>query len=100
MIRHFREIEEINMSKARRRGRKKKNKFSFELLGIILVFISILSIGEFGFVGQFIANTLRIFVGETFQLLGVLLGLLGIFYLFNGKNPKIKGHRFIGSLLL
>ncbi|SHE46520.1 DNA segregation ATPase FtsK/SpoIIIE, S-DNA-T family [Atopostipes suicloacalis DSM 15692] len=88
------------MSKKRKRGRKKKKGYSIEILGIIIVFISILAIGEFGFVGNFFANVIRIFVGDTFQLLAVLVGLLGLYYLFVGTNPKFNSHRLRGSILL
>jgi S-DNA-T family DNA segregation ATPase FtsK/SpoIIIE len=88
------------MSKRRKRGRKKKKGYSIELFGIILIFISILAIGEFGFVGYFFANIIRFFVGETYQLFSALGILLGIHYIFYGENPKFSTHRFIGSLLL
>src|SRR5699024_4498497 len=88
------------MSKKRKRGRKKKKGYSIEILGIIIVFISVLAIGEFGFVGHFFANIIRIFVGDTFQLLAVLTGLLGLYYLFVGTNPKFNPHRLGGSILL
>lgn len=88
------------MSKTRKRGRKKKNNYSTEVLGIIIIFISVLAIGEFGFVGQFFANVIRVFVGETYQLLGVLIGILGVHYLFRGDHPKLNTKRFFGSMLL
>lgn len=88
------------MSKTRKRGRKKKKGYSIEVLGIIILFISVLAIGEFGFVGNFFANVLRIFVGDTFQLIAVLLGILGIYYLFKGKAPKFNTQRIFGSILL
>jgi len=88
------------MSKSRKRGAKKKKGYSIELIGIIIIFISVLAIGEFGFVGRFFANIIRFFVGETFQLFSVLGILLGIHYLFYGKNPKPRLNRIIGSVLL
>ena len=88
------------MSKTRKRGRKKKKNYSTEVLGIIIIFISVLAIGEFGFVGQFFANVIRVFVGETYQLLGVLIGILGVHYLFRGDHPKLNTKRFFGSMLL
>jgi len=88
------------MSKSRKRGGKKKKGYSIELIGIIIIFISVLAIGEFGFVGRFFANVIRFFVGETFQLFSVLGILLGIHYLFYGKNPKPRLNRIIGGVLL
>lgn len=88
------------MSKTRKRGRKKKKGYSLELLGIFIIFFSVLAIGEFGFVGRFFSNIIRLFVGETFQLFAVLTILLGLHYVFFGRNPKFKAHRFIGSILI
>src|SRR5690625_596639 len=88
------------MSKARKRGRKKKKGYSIEVLGIIIIFISVLAIGEFGFVGQFFANVIRIFVGDTYQLIAVLIGLLRLHYLFRSKGPKFDTKRLIGSIFL
>jgi S-DNA-T family DNA segregation ATPase FtsK/SpoIIIE len=88
------------MAKSRKRGRKKKKGYSIEIIGIIFIFISVLAIGEFGFVGHFFANIIRFFVGETYQLFSVFGILLGIQYIFYARNPKFTTHRFIGSILL
>lgn len=88
------------MAKSRKRGRKKNKGYSIEIIGIIFIFISVLAIGEFGFVGHFFANAIRFFVGETYQLFSVFGILLGIKYIFNGQNPTFKTNRFIGSILL
>lgn len=88
------------MAKSRKRGRKKNKGYSIEIIGIIFIFISVLAIGEFGFVGHFFANAIRFFVGETYQLFSVFGILLGIQYIFNGQNPTFKTNRFIGSILL
>lgn len=88
------------MSRKGKRGRKKKKDKSLELIGLLLIFLAILVIGEFGFVGQFIANITKVFVGQTFQFFAVLLGVLGSYYIFKGKQPKLTGHRFAGILIL
>lgn len=88
------------MSKKRKRGRKKKKGYSIEILGIFILFVSVLAIGEFGFVGHFFANVIRVVVGDTFQLVAVLFGLLGLYYLFVGTNPKFNPHRLRGSIFL
>lgn len=90
------EIGEIIMS----RKRKRKKNYSTELVGIIFIFISVLAIGSFGFVGRFFANMIRLFVGETYQILAALGVVVGIYYVFNGKSPKFKTNRFIGSIIL
>lgn len=90
------------MARSRRRGRpkKKQSKLSLEIVGAILAFISVLAIGQFGFVGRFFANVFRMFVGETYQVLSILGIGLGLFFLFKGMVPNFKGSRWIGSLLI
>lgn len=89
------------MSKTQKRRRKRKNKsYSLEITGILIIFISVLAIGQFGFVGNFFANILSLFVGETYPIFAVLASLLGLHYIFYGKNPKFSANRFIGSILL
>ena len=88
------------MSKRAKRTRKKKKGYSLEITGIILIFISILAIGQFGFVGRFFANILRFFVGETFQFFSIFIILLGANYLFLGNRPTLKTNRFIGGALI
>lgn len=93
------EIEEIKLSRKKKRRRRKKQAHSVELIGIILIFLAILIIGEFGFVGKFLANITKVFVGTTFQFLGILLILLGSYFIFKGKTPKVKGSPFWGIML-
>lgn len=88
------------MAKTRKRGTKKKKGYSIEVIGIILIFISVLAIGEFGFVGRFFANVIRLFVGETYPLFSIFGILLGIHYIFYGKNPKFKMNRLFGTIML
>ena len=96
----FIESKEIRMSKRAKRTRKKKKGYSLEVIGIILIFISILAIGEFGFVGRFFANIIRFFVGETFQLFFVFFIILGANYIFLGGHPTFKTNRFVGGALI
>ncbi len=88
------------MAKTRKRVTKKKKGYSIEVIGIILIFISVLAIGEFGFVGRFFANVIRLFVGETYPIFSVFGILLGIYYIFYGKNPKFKVNRLFGTIML
>ncbi len=88
------------MSKKRKKSRRKKKDNSLELIGLLFIFLSILVIGELGFVGVFIANIIKIFVGKTFQIFAILIGILGSYYIFKGKKPKLVARRFMGINLL
>lgn len=67
---------------------------------MLFIFIAVLAFGEFGFVGSFMANIAKFFVGQTFQVFAILLAILGIYFIFKGKGPKIKGSPFLGIGLL
>ncbi|WP_225743620.1 DNA translocase FtsK [Marinilactibacillus sp. Marseille-P9653] len=90
------------MAQARKRGRpkKKQSKVSSELVGIIILIINFLAIGQFGFVGRFFANILRIFVGETYIVVSFVFILIGIYLLIKGKKPSLKSQRWLGGFLL
>lgn len=90
----------IRLAKTRKRGTKKKKGYSIEVIGIILIFINVLAIGEFGFVGRFLANIIRLFVGETYPLFAVFGILISIYYIFYGKSPNVKLNRLFGSIML
>lgn len=90
----------IRLAKTRKRGTKKKKSYSIEVIGIILIFINVLAIGEFGFVGRFLANIIRLFVGETYPLFAVFGILISIYYIFYGKSPNFKLNRLFGSIML
>ena len=100
MEQYFIESKVITLAKTRKRGKKKKQNYSIELIGIGIIFISVLAIGEFGFVGRFFANIIRLFVGETYPVFSLLGIILGIYYIFKGKNPEIRFNRLLGSVLL
>ena len=88
------------MSRKKKRNRRKKKTYSVELIGMLFIFIAVLAFGEFGFVGSFMANIAKFFVGQTFQVFAILLAILGIYFIFKGKGPKIKGSPFLGIGLL
>jgi len=63
------------MARTKKRGRPKKktHKVAPELTGFILFFTSLLALGSFGFVGRFITNVFRLFVGETYAFMAIIL---------------------------
>jgi len=87
-------------SKKRGRPRKKKSNSSLEIVGIVLIILSIFAIGQWGIVGTFIANMFRLFVGETFIFLALIFIGLGLYFLFKGKTPKFFVGKWIGVFLI
>lgn len=90
------------MARARKRGRPKKKKrvVSSEIIGVILLLINFLAIGQFGFVGRFFANILRLFVGETYIIASIAMIILGVYLLIKGDRPSFKSPRWIGSFFI
>ncbi|SFC13488.1 DNA segregation ATPase FtsK/SpoIIIE, S-DNA-T family [Alkalibacterium subtropicum] len=90
------------MARTKKRGRPKKKQHVVapEWIGFILSFVSILTLGSFGFVGRFFTNVLRLFVGETYTFSAIILLGLGIYLILKGDWPSLKGHRTRGGALL
>lgn len=90
------------MARTKKRGRPKKktHKVAPELIGFILFFFSLLVLGSFGFLGRFLTNVFRLFVGETNALLAILLLATGVYLILKGEWPSFKGPRTRGSALL
>ncbi|EXJ22754.1 Cell division protein FtsK [Alkalibacterium sp. AK22] len=90
------------MARRKKRGRPKKktHKVAPELLGFILFFISLLALGSFGFVGRLFTNIFRLFVGETYAFLAIILLAAGVYLLLKGEWPSFKGPKARGAALL
>ncbi|WP_018658866.1 FtsK/SpoIIIE family DNA translocase [Allofustis seminis] len=80
--------------------RKKQRNYPIEIIGIFFVFISVLAIGKFGMMGHVFANILRLFVGETYGAIALLLIFLGGYILLNGSHFKFRSKRWFGVILI
>ena len=81
----------------------KKNanyRLSFEIIGLIFIILSVFSVSQTGFAGIFSANLFRFFVGNTFSIAAILVGIYGGYLVFKGKEPPFKNKRIIGFLLI
>lgn len=81
----------------------KKNanyRFSFEIIGLVFIILSIFSASKTGFAGVFSANLFRFFVGNTFIVASILVGIYGVYLVFKGKEPPFKNKRIMGFLLI
>jgi len=90
------------MARTKKRGRPKKKQHIIapEWIGFIMSFMSILTLGSFGFVGRFFTNVLRFFVGETYTFSAIILLGLGIYLILKGDWPSLKGPKTRGGALL
>ena len=80
--------------------RRRKRKYPIEIIGLLLIFISILALGKFGIMGMFFANLMRLFVGETYPILSAFLVFLGGYILLNGSYFRFKSERWLGVILI
>lgn len=86
--------------KKRRNTRKKQTGFPIEIIGIILVFLSLFAIGQFGVIGIFSANILRALIGDAYIILAGLIIFLGLYIVFKGQLPKLFNRINLGVTLL
>ena len=93
-------------TKRKRKGknsqRKKTNStnYTLNILGLFLVFVSILAGLKCGLVGRFLANCYRIVAGNGFQVLAIILFIFGILLFLLGKMPALGFKFYLGFLLL
>lgn len=91
------------MAVSKKKSTTKNNanyRLSFEIIGLIFIILSIFSVSQTGFAGVFSANLFRFFVGNTFTIAAILIGVYGVYLVFKGKEPPFKNKRIIGFLLV
>jgi DNA segregation ATPase FtsK/SpoIIIE, S-DNA-T family len=91
------------MAKVKRRKRKEKEiktSIRYELTGIILIALSVISIIKLGAVGKALVYFFRFFLGEwyIFALIGMIW--LAGYFMIKREKPQIYGRRLVGIYLL
>ena len=74
-------------------------KYSFELIGLLLILIGILGFG-FGIIGSFIKKFAMFLVGEWWPIILVYIILIGALMIVKRKNVKYFSAKFIGFYLV
>nr|WP_054659726.1 hypothetical protein [Secundilactobacillus kimchicus] len=59
--------------------------------------LSLLALFQAGFVGTLVANVIRLFVGNSYLLLALLISALGLTLLIMGVWPSLKAHYWWGG---
>ncbi len=88
-----------------KRKRKKQSsstnfKFSAEITGLILILMGVIGLGVFGSVGNIIKEFAIFLFGSYYNVLIVLVLVLGAYMLFKRKLPNFFNARLIGLYLL
>ncbi len=89
---------------AKRKRKKQSNgasfKFSVEITGLILILIGVIGLGVFGPVGNIIKEFAIFLFGAYYNVLIVIILILGCFMLFKRSLPNFFNARLIGVYLL
>lgn len=75
-------------------------KFSVEILGLIFILIAIIGLGKFGPVGKIIKDFAIFLFGAWYNVLIVLILIIGMYMLIKRKMPNFITGRLIGFYLL
>lgn len=78
----------------------KSIKVSVEIVGLIFILIGIIGLGKFGPVGKIIKDFAIFLFGTSYNLLILMILLLGIYMLFKRRIPKFFTSRLIGMYIL
>lgn len=88
-------------TKKKRKTTKKQKQLQEQrlviIIGLIFILFAVFSLFSLGFLGNLIANVLRMIGGNTYQFLALLLGVYGLLLVV--KNTKLKfskGRRWAG----
>ena len=81
-------------------GNKKESIFYYELLGLIQIIISIVSLIKLGIVGLYLALLFKLLFGEWYFIIILLLFFNGIRMIISHETFNYKNLRFIGIVFL
>ncbi len=90
------------MSRRKRRSVKetKKRGYSKDLLGLFFIIISIIGIGSFGIIGDFIKTISIFFSGSLYLITLLLFAALGIYLIADRKTSSLINSRLIGVYII
>jgi len=88
------------MAKRKRRQRKSKDDWKrtlkFELTGLIILAISLISISKLGFVGSTFVHLFRFFSGEWYMLFLIGIVLFSLFLIWKREIPRLFTRQMVG----
>lgn len=81
-------------------NKRKEYTFYYEIIGIICLVISIITIARLGIVGLYAMLIFRLLFGDWYFLFVILLGLAGLYFLIVHRAMQIKNIRYLGIILI
>lgn len=88
------------MAKKKQKKEKEKFEYSNEILGVLLVLISIIGMLGYGVAGNFIRSFAVFLVGVAYFLLLICFLFLGLYLIVKRKGPKFVSRSSIGFSLI
>lgn len=95
------------MTKKKKAQTKKSEQISdhskhyiYLIIGLIVAFISIIALFNWGFFGSLVLNTFRLFVGEAYDLLLVGIAFIGLAMFVKRSIVNIPALKLMGSLFI
>lgn len=98
-------LRQKNRSSARKRtaskgsARKKQPDLSNNIIGFILVLLTLFSFFKWGAFGAIFANVFRFVVGDSYYVLAAICAVYGGYLLLKGRNPKVNWRYFWGVVI-
>ena len=86
--------------KSRKDTNKSKFKYTSELVGFIIVLISIIGLCDFGIIGDIVGGFALFLVGSWFQLLLIALFIIGFYMAIKREMPEFINTKMIGLYLI
>ncbi|WP_280768920.1 FtsK/SpoIIIE family DNA translocase [Salipaludibacillus daqingensis] len=87
------------MAKKRRKSQKWRKQLTFELTGLFLFIISIVTFASLGIVGEGLIELFRFILGSWHILLTISLFIFSIYLMLKRQIPVMWNRRFIGIYL-
>ena len=90
------------MAKKKKRKVEKKpsSGYKVELMGVILIAISIIGICQFGIVGNFLSGFASFLVGTAYNILLLSLLVIGIYMIVKRQNPDFFTSKLVGLYII
>jgi len=86
--------------KSRKDTNKSKFKYTSELVGFIIVLISIIGLCDFGIIGDIVGGFALFLVGSWYQLLLIAVFIIGFYMAIKREMPEFINTKMIGLYLI
>lgn len=93
-------VKKKNSKKRKTKKQMESQKLTMHLSGMLGLLLAITAIGKFGIVGAFLANVVRLLVGDTYQVFLSFCLLMLIGMTAYGKFPTLKKNYYWGVGLI